>query len=197
MNFRILRRSVLILILSNCFNYSNAEAKKVNTRQILEQQENNVFYDEVISDQEDNEFPKRKPNILLILADDVGTGDVPAYWNSSLVDMPNLDRLSSMGVTFMDAHSTPLCAPSRYMLLSGNYAHRGHRPNGSWNWRGNGNQFRKVQKGIAKVLRDKVGYHTGMFGKWHMGAGAPTKDGTQATDNDFKRVLTSSTFNWT
>jgi len=74
----------------------------------------------------------KKPNILVILADDVGTGDIPLYWNSGLVDMPNVQRLANMGVTFKDAHSTPLCAPSRYMLLSGNYPHRGHLLGGTW-----------------------------------------------------------------
>jgi hypothetical protein len=61
---------------------------------------------------EQNSINSKKPNILLILADDVGTGDIPYYWNSSGVEMPNLDRLSSMGVTFMDAHSldAPLCS---------------------------------------------------------------------------------------
>ena len=78
----------------------------------------------------DEPTKNKKPNILLVLADDVGTGDIPSYWDSSVVDMPNIDRLAKMGVTFKDAHSTPLCAPSRYMLLSGNYAHRGFRPNG-------------------------------------------------------------------
>ena len=94
----------------------------------------------------------KKPNILLILADDVGTGDVPSYWNSSVVEMPNLDRLAKMGVTFKDVHSTPLFAPSRYMLLSGNYAHRGSRPNGSWGLWENGNQFLTHQKSIAEVF---------------------------------------------
>jgi len=47
----------------------------------------------------------KKPNILVILADDVGTGDIPLYWNSGLVDMPNVQRLANMGVTFKDAHS--------------------------------------------------------------------------------------------
>ena len=91
---------------------------------------------------EQNSINSKKPNILLILADDVGTGDIPYYWNSSGVEMPNLDRLSSMGVTFMDAHSTPLCAPSRYMLLSGNYAHRGLNPFGTWSFNADDrNQF--------------------------------------------------------
>jgi arylsulfatase A len=111
------------------------------------------------------------PNILLILADDVGTGDIPFYWNEkSLVQMPNLRRLASQGVKFTDAHSTPLCAPSRYMLLSGNYAQRGVFPMGSWNLNvKNENQFMSYQKSIAEVLKTDANYETAMFGKWHMG----------------------------
>jgi len=123
---------------------------------------------------EQNSINSKKPNILLILADDVGTGDIPYYWNSSGVEMPNLDRLSSMGVTFMDAHSTPLCAPSRYMLLSGNYAHRGLNPFGTWSFNADDrNQFLDGQRSIAEVLKEEAGYSTAMFGKWHMGAGLP------------------------
>jgi len=111
-----------------------------------------------------------KPNILLILADDVGTGDIPSWWNTtSLVDMPNINRLMSMGVKFTDAHSTPLCAPSRYMLLSGNYQHRGERPKGSWDMSETGNQFLSYQKSLAQHLKDGAGYSTSMFGKWHLG----------------------------
>ena len=63
---------------------------------------------------------KRKTNILIILANDDGTGDIPAYWNNSNVEMPNIDRLTSKGITFKDAHSSCVHDPSRYMLLSGN-----------------------------------------------------------------------------
>ena len=53
---------------------------------------------------------KYRPNVLLILADDVGTGDIPYYWNTSRVHMPNIQqRLIEKGVTFLNAHSTPLC----------------------------------------------------------------------------------------
>jgi len=116
--------------------------------------------------------PKRKPNILLILADDLGTGDIPAYFNTSMVHMPNIDRLVAKGVTFKDVHSTPLCAPSRYMLLSGLYAHRGRNQGGTWNLKENANQFRGEQKSIAQTLRDSE-YNTFMTGKWHLGAKAP------------------------
>ncbi len=137
---------------------------------------------------------KKQPNIVLILADDVGTGDIPVYWNTSVVDMPNLGSLASKGVTFKDAHATPLCAPSRYMLLSGNYAHRGHRPNGSWGFYENRNQFRNHQKSIAQVLQD-AGYHTSMFGKWHLEAQAPP-NGLQPEETDFTRLLSDPNVDW-
>jgi len=57
---------------------------------------------------------------MLIVADDVGQADIEYYWNAGLVRMPNINKLGKMGVTFYDAHSTPVCATSRYMLLSGN-----------------------------------------------------------------------------
>ena len=137
-----------------------------------------------------------KPNILLILADDVGTGDIPVYWNSSIVDMPNIGRLAKMGVKFMDAHSTPLCAPSRYMLLSGNYAHRGYRPNGAWSFWENQNQFLDHQQSIAAVLKD-AGYHTSMFGKWHLGAKAPSiEEGMEMPTIDYGKMLSAPAYNW-
>jgi len=105
------------------------------------------------------------------MADDLGTGDIPLYWNSGLVDMPNIHKLASMGVTFKDAHSTPLCAPSRYMLLSGNYPHRGRVPAGTWNLGAN-SQFRSFQKSIGESLAEG-GYHTAMHGKWHLGGVIP------------------------
>lgn len=147
---------------------------------------------------EQTEFPtnpstenEKKPNILLIFADDVGTGDIPRYWNSGLVKMPNIDRLSDMGVTFLDAHSTPLCAPSRYMLLSGNYQHRGRNPNGSWNLGYENNQFTSNQKSLAEILKG-AGYHTFMTGKWHLGAKVPPSG---LVDRD--KYLTSPWHNWT
>jgi Arylsulfatase A and related enzymes len=135
---------------------------------------------------------RKPPNILIILADDVGTGDIPFYWNSSKVNMPNLKYLAEQGVMFKNAHSSPLCAPSRYMLLSGNYAHRGVLTGGTWNFKGNhGNQFRSSQKSIAQVLRDEAGYHTAMFGKWHLGAKVPP-NGVY----NYSFALSDSKHNW-
>ncbi len=109
-----------------------------------------------------------KPNVMIIFADDVGTGDVPGYWNTDLVDMPNLQSLIENGTTFLDAHSSPLCAPSRYMLLSGNYQHRGRNFEGTWVMNYEGSQFQPGQKSIAEVFRDN-GYDTAVHGKWHLG----------------------------
>ena len=111
----------------------------------------------------------KRPNVMIIFADDLGTGDVPGYWNNSgLVDMPNFENLVNTGTTFLDAHSTPLCAPSRYVLLSGNYQHKGRSQLGTWNLNYKGSQFRDGQQSIAQVFRDK-GYNTAIYGKWHLG----------------------------
>ena len=112
---------------------------------------------------------------MLILGDDIGTGDVQNYWNDitptnskNTVLMPNLQELMDKGVKFTDAHSSPLCAPSRYMLLSGNYAHRGRQFGGTFHLNYQANQFFPEQQSIAQVLKDG-GYHTAMVGKWHLG----------------------------
>ena len=110
-----------------------------------------------------------KPNVVIIFADDVGTGDVPGYWEGAgAVNMPNLENLLAEATTFTDAHSTPVCAPSRYVLLSGNYQHRGVRATGVWNANYKTSNFWDGQQSIAEVLRDS-GYNCGVFGKWHLG----------------------------
>ena len=126
-----------------------------------------------------------RPNVLLILADDVGTGEVPGYWNTGLVDMPNLRSLVQHGVRFKDAHSTPLCSPSRYVLLSGNYQHRGHLYPGTWKVNYKSGQFRHGQQSIADVLRSEGNYETGMMGKWHMGGKLNLKDVYHCSTNLF------------
>ena len=78
---------------------------------------------------------------------------IPLYWNSGMVEKPNIQRIADNGVTFLYAHATPLCAPSRYQLLSGNYQHRGRNANGSWNLASENNQFQSHQNSIAEVLK--------------------------------------------
>jgi arylsulfatase A-like enzyme len=69
---------------------------------------------------------------------------------------------------FTDAHSTPLCAPSRYILLSGNYQHRGTNLGGTWTV-GSDSQFKSDQQSVTQVLRDGGNYHTAMDGKCRLG----------------------------
>ena len=64
---------------------------------------------------------QQKPNVVLIMADDLGTGDVGCY-GSEKIKTPNIDRLAAQGMRFTDAHSTgAVCTPSRYAVLSGRY----------------------------------------------------------------------------
>ncbi|HCC70239.1 MAG TPA: hypothetical protein DEQ09_03690 [Bacteroidales bacterium] len=68
---------------------------------------------------------EKLPNIVLIMADDMGYGDAGCYNNQSLIPTPNIDKLASEGVLFTDAHSpSAVCTPSRYGLLTGRYCWR-------------------------------------------------------------------------
>src|SRR5205807_5786748 len=72
-----------------------------------------------------------KPNIIVILADDLGYGDLKCYNVDSKIPTPSLDRLASQGMRFTDAHaSDSLCSPSRYSFLTGRYCFRSRLKNG-------------------------------------------------------------------
>ena len=113
--------------------------------------------------------PDKKPNILVILADDLGYGDVQCYNpGRGKIPTPNIDRLAAQGIRFTDAHSSSaVCSPSRYTLLTGRY-----------HWR------TRLQTGIVGVFGEPListgrltiaglarqnGYRTACIGKWHLG----------------------------
>jgi len=105
-----------------------------------------------------------KPNIVFILADDMGYGDPGCYNPQSKIATPNIDRLAREGMRFTDAHAPgPLCHPSRYGLLTGRYPFR--TDVSLWPKQP---LIEKGQVTIASLLRDE-GYHTAMVGKWHLG----------------------------
>ena len=129
-----------------------------------------------------------RPNIIYILADDMGYGDVSWLNENAGFKTPNLDRLGSEGLSFTDAHATSaVCTPSRYSLLTGRY-----------NWRSSlkkdvlrGYDLPLIEGGrttIGSYLQDK-GYKTACIGKWHLGMQWPLKDLRDKTSVDFSKPL--------
>ena len=114
-----------------------------------------------------------KPNVVFILADDLGLGDVSYYAKGiqntkPYVDTPNIDALAEQGLWFTDGHSaTALCAPTRYAVMSGNNNYRSYSPPGVWSTFAP-TAFKPGEATLGSVMRD-AGYTTGFFGKWHMG----------------------------
>ncbi len=111
-----------------------------------------------------------KPNIVLIMADDMGFGDVHALNPDSAIPTPHLDRLASEGMTFMDAHSpSAVCTPTRYALVTGRYSWRSRLKRGVLN--GYGAPLIEKDRPTIGSLLTSAGYRTGIVGKWHLGLG--------------------------
>ena len=117
-----------------------------------------------------------KPNIVLILADDMGYGDVGCYNEESRIPTPNMDRLASEGIRFTDAHSADsVCTPSRYGLLTGRYGWRTPLTR-SVLFNYEPPLIHRGQTTLASLLKGK-GYRTAISGKWHLGLGFTAKPG--------------------
>jgi arylsulfatase A len=118
----------------------------------------------------------KKPNIIYIMADDMGYGDVGCYNTESKIPTPNMDKLASQGVIFTDAHSvSSVCTPSRYGVLTGRYCWRtdlknnvlyGYEPP----------LINEKQLTVATLLKQE-GYSTACVGKWHLGLNYSLKEG--------------------
>ena len=141
------------------------------------------------------------PNIIYVLADDLGYGDLGAFNPSGKIKTPHLDRMAQQGMKFTDAHtSSSVCTPTRYGILTGRY-----------NWRSP--LKRGVLSGTSKALipQDRTtvasflksnGYHTAFIGKWHLGwdwalkdsafQDSPIKDREIFEKIDFSKKITNS-----
>ena len=112
------------------------------------------------------------PNIILIYADDVGYGDLGCY-GATAVDTPNLDMLAERGIRFTSAYATAsTCTPSRYSLLTGEYAFRNED---AIILPGNAPLIINPEKPTIASLLKTRGYTTGLVGKWHLGLGSATE----------------------
>ena len=129
-----------------------------------------------------------RPNILLIVADDLGYADLGCYGGD--IETPNIDGLARNGIRFSRFHTSPLCAPTRAMLLSGNDNHIA----------GMGNMFRKNDDfGYEGRLTDRIvpvpalltesGYHTYIAGKWHLGTDSSANPSRKGFEHSFVNLL--------
>lgn len=115
------------------------------------------------------------PNIIYILADDLGIGDVRAFNPDGQIATPNMDRLAAEGMTFTDAHSgSAVCTPTRYGVLTGRYAWRTRLKSGVL-WGYSMPLIAADRLTVASMLKQH-GYHTGCVGKWHLGLEWAQKD---------------------
>jgi len=132
--------------------------------------------------------PAAKPNIVLILADDLGQGDVGCFNANSKIPTPHLDQLAREGMRFTNAHSpSSVCTPTRYALLTGTYAWRSRLKKGVLN--GYDRLLIEPERTtIAQVLQ-KGGYRTACIGKWHLGLQAYDESRPKAQTN-FEQALT-------
>lgn len=126
------------------------------------------------------EPPRRtKPNVILIMTDDQGYGDLGCHGNPVL-ETPNIDRFYQESVRLTNYHVDPLCSPTRSALMSGMYSHRAR----VWATIMGRHILRRDAKTMADVFAAN-GYRTAIFAKWHLGDNYPYR----AADRGFQHVI--------
>lgn len=122
------------------------------------------------------------PNIVYILADDMGYGDISGLNKNSGIKTPNMDKLADQGIYFTDAHSnSSVCTPTRYGILTGQYAWRTRLKEGVL-WGYDSPLIAENQITVASFLKQN-GYHTACIGKWHLGVGWHPIDSNKPIEN--------------
>ncbi len=138
-------------------------------------------------------YAEKKPNIIFILTDDLGSGDLGCLNSNSKIKTPVLDNMAANGMTFTDAHtSSSVCTPSRYSIMTGRY-----------NWRstlksgvifGYDTALIPADRATMASVLKEAGYNTAMIGKWHLGwdwaKGTETKKSTKSNPPvDFSKPI--------
>jgi len=134
-----------------------------------------------------------KPNIVFILADDLGIGDTKVYGRDRcLIETPNIDKLAEGGLRFTDAHvSASVCGPTRLAIMTGRYPWRNQQLDRGGAWGFTGLKFDPAERHTLGDMFQAAGYKTGYIGKWHLGTLMTTTDGKVQgeTNVDYKRPL--------
>lgn len=135
-------------------------------------------------------YAQNKPNIVVIMADDIGLGDIGFYHKERngkkpLVATPNIDKLIDNGMRFSDAHSpASLCAPTRFSMMTGNYSYR--NTGNEWGiWQPATNTGIEPKFTTVARIAKKGGYNTAFIGKWGFGG---LWDGWPKTKTEFEKV---------
>lgn len=121
----------------------------------------------------------RKPNVVLVITDDQGYGDIAAHGNK-MIQTPNLDQLYRQSLRLTNFHVDPTCAPTRSALMTGHYSTR----TGVWHTIMGRSLMNTNEVTLAEVMQSN-GYKTGMFGKWHLGDNYPLRP----QDQGFETVV--------
>ncbi|WP_299669114.1 arylsulfatase [uncultured Polaribacter sp.] len=121
----------------------------------------------------------KKPNVIVIMVDDQGYGDIAALGNK-YIQTPNIDKLHSISTRFTNYHVSPTCAPTRAAFLTGHHSNR----TGVWHTINGRSLILERETTMAQIFKEN-GYSTGIFGKWHLGDNYPFRP----EDKGFDEVL--------
>ncbi|MEM9346257.1 MAG: arylsulfatase [Planctomycetota bacterium] len=117
----------------------------------------------------DQQLDTTRPNVIIILCDDLGQGDPGCYNPESKIPTPHMDRLAKEGMRFNDAHSSSaVCTPTRYSTLTGRYCWRTPLKNGVL-WNGWAQALIEEDRATVASMLKPYGYHSAAIGKWHLG----------------------------